>query len=518
MFNLEKALMPTPVFVENLNNNIKIGNTSNGSFSFSAMGDGDVFDEAVNYMYKTFSKKAIYPQNGEYNIVLLIDRECAHLKGIESDEAYYIEVSDTETRLCGKSGAGAYYAAVTFGQILFEESGEVFLPKCRIVDYPRFEKRGHFMENRYGSDFMTYDEWKKGLDYLSEMKINMVVCGVYGCWVRQYDGDFAEYLYIPFEKYPELKTPRNIKYYSAKQRSLIYKKDVLPKMFEDDYFGKMVEYGKKKNIQVIPLFNSLGHNTLIPRVFPEISAIDSDGNYSGLGFCTNNEKTYEILFDIYDEIIDRYLTPHGIDSFEIGLDEIIPVLGVNPEDLQHSTSPICQCPKCRSKELGEIISDYIIMITKHLKKKGINNVYIYHDMLFNHGLLTEQTVEKFRLEGIYDNIVIDWWSYCSYGKNFKEREAEVNNLFRSVGKPITGYFHWNMPSQMNDNIYAITEISEKHNFEGLIGYSTFEYCYDFNYRVLLSVHGVEMTLQSSMLLWKDMYITPSPKMLTVHLR
>ena len=83
---------------------------------------------------------------------------------------------------------------------------------------------------------MTYDDWKQGLDYLSEMKINMVVCGVYGCWVRQYDGDFAEYLYIPFEKYPELKTPRNIKYYSAKQRSMIYKKDVLPKMFEDDYF------------------------------------------------------------------------------------------------------------------------------------------------------------------------------------------------------------------------------------------------------------------------------------------
>ena len=49
------------------------------------------------------------------------------------------------------------------------------------------------MECRYGSDFMTYEDWKNGIDYLSEMKINKIVCGLYGCWGRQYDGDFAEY-------------------------------------------------------------------------------------------------------------------------------------------------------------------------------------------------------------------------------------------------------------------------------------------------------------------------------------
>ena len=73
------------------------------------------------------------------------------------------------------------------------------------------------------------------------------------------------------------------------------------------------------------------------------------------------------MFDLYDEIIDRYLAPHGIDSFEIGLDEIIPVLGVDANDLQRSSSPICKCSKCRSKDFGELIIDYIVRITQHLK-------------------------------------------------------------------------------------------------------------------------------------------------------
>ena len=116
--------------------------------------------------------------------------------------------------------------------------------------------------------------------------------------------------------------------------------------------------------------------------------------------------------------------------------------------------------------------------------KGIKNVYVYHDMLFSHNALCPETVQKLKDEGVYENIVIDWWSYNPKGRNFRKREDEVNGLFRSVGKPITGYFHWSMPTQMNENIYAITEISEKNNFEGIIAYGSFEYCYDFNYRVL----------------------------------
>lgn len=340
------------------------------------------------------------------------------------------------------------------------------------------------MECRYGSDFMSYKDWTDAIDYLSETKINTIVMGLYGCWGRQYDKELTEYLYVPIKKYPEMKTPRSIKYYSAKNKSFVYKKDVLPTMFEEDSFGKLIAYAKKKNIKLIPLFNSLGHNTLLPRLFPEISAINEKGEFEKFGFCTQNDKTFEVLFNIYDEMIDRYLAPNGIDSFSIGLDEVLPYIGIDENDFRIDKDPVCKCSKCRSRDYGELMIDYIIKITKHMVEKGIKNVYVYHDMLFNHNALTEKTVQKLKDEGVYENIIIDWWSYNPKGKNFRKREDEVNSLFRSVGKPITGYFHWSMPTQMNENIYAITEISEKNNFEGIIAYGAFEYCYDFNYRVL----------------------------------
>lgn len=48
-------------------------------------------------------------------------------------------------------------------------------------------------------------------------------------------------------------------------------------MYGEDYFGNMIAYGKTKNVEIIPLFNSLGHNTVIPRLMPEISAVNENG-------------------------------------------------------------------------------------------------------------------------------------------------------------------------------------------------------------------------------------------------
>lgn len=485
MFNLQKAIIPTPVKIEDNKGEIKIASLASAGFNLCFNGDGEVFEEAKSYLTDKFSNKySIVNPDGCYKISLVVDKDNENFKDIEKKEAYFINITKDGATLCGIDEAGAYYAAVSFMMLVHKEKNDIYIPECFILDYPKFQKRGHFMECRYGSDFMTRDDWFTAVDYLSETKVNTVVVGLYGCWGRQYDEDLTEYLYVPFKKYPQLKTPRNIKYYSAKNKSFVYKKDVLPTMFEDDYFGELIAYAKKKNIKIIPLFNSLGHNTLLPRLFPEISAINEKGEFEKFGFCTQNDKTFEVMFNIYDEMIDKYLTPNGIDSFYIGLDEVLPYIGIDGTDYRIDKDPVCKCEKCKSRNYGELMIDYIVRITKHMVSKGIKNVYVYHDMLFNHNVLTPETVQKLKNEGVYENIIIDWWSYNPKGRNFRKREDEVNGLFRSVGKPITGYFHWSMPTQMNENIYAITEISERNNFEGLIAYGAFEYCYDFNYRVL----------------------------------
>lgn len=480
MFNLQKAIIPTPQSVTDFGKTVKIGEISKPDFKFTYVGEGEVFESAVSIMENVFSEKAaaIKPC-GKYEITLEI---CPIPELSGKAEGYVIEIGENKATLSACDAAGAYYAAATFEQILHTDGKDVLLPVCKIIDYPRFENRGHFMECRFGSDFLTFEDWKKGIDYLSKMKINRIIYGLYGCWGKQYDNNFSEYLYIPFKKHPQLKTPRNIKYYSAKEGKFIYKKDVLPTMFEYNYFGKLIEYGKARNVEVIPLFNSLGHNTLLPRMFPEISAVGEDGKNVGLGFCTNNPKTYEVMFSLYDEIIDTYLAPNGIKSFHIGLDEVWPLAGVDKTDERKTIEPFCKCEKCRDRNYGELMIQYVIKIAKHMKEKGIENLYIYHDMFLSRGVLTKETADLFKREGVYDMIIIDWWSYGMPGKNFNNGTS-VNSYFRSVGKPITGYFHWDLPTQMSPNIYTITDISEKNNFEGVIAYSSFEYCYDLNYRV-----------------------------------
>lgn len=484
MFHLQSAIIPTPFCTKDRGETVTIGYLSESNVCFKASGTGDIFEEAAKYVLSALADQAFDPDTeGNYPITLTVDPADPRFDGKGKKECYLIDISAAGAELVGFDEAGAYYAAVSLRKLIHTESSAVLLPACFILDFPYFDKRGHFMECRYGSDFMTLEDWKQGIDYLADMKTNTVVVGLYGCWSRQYDGAFAEYQYIPFKKYPEIRTPRNIKYYSAKERKWNYQKNVLPVMYETDYFGELVAYGKKKNVEVIPLFNSLGHNTLLPRLYPEISAKDENGNDNCLGFCTSNEKTYELMFDLYDEIIDRYLTPNGVKSFQIGLDEVWPVLGVDEKDLMKPTSPFCKCEKCRDRNYGDLMIEYIIRITKHMQEKGIENVLVYHDMLmYQYDLLNEKTAQLFKDEGVWDTIIIDWWSYSSKEKLYHERANDVNNLFRSIAKPITGYYHWSMPSHNNHNIDAITEVAYKNDFEGMITYSSFEYCYDYNYQ------------------------------------
>src|SRR5690606_24989711 len=123
--------------------------------------------------------------------------------------------------------------------------------------------------------------------------------GAYGCWVVQYGGKRTEFLMVPFPDDPDLKTPKTLRYYSpsAGEWQVL---EYLPTMVDEDLFGEIVAYGKANGVVVRPHFNSPGHNTLIPRVYPEISARDEQGSPIGYGFCLSNEETWATIFRLYD--------------------------------------------------------------------------------------------------------------------------------------------------------------------------------------------------------------------------
>ncbi|MBQ4629939.1 MAG: family 20 glycosylhydrolase [Clostridia bacterium] len=479
MFDVKKNLIPFPQKISDSKKDILIGKMSKADFDFQNNAVGDIAQEAENVFWEKMTEKAaINKFNSKSTYKIKLDINPQEIELGKKKDSYKIKITSDEAALTGYDEGGLYYAVVTFLSLVHTDGEDVLIPEIEIDDYPDFKTRSQFMECRWGSDFMTLDDWKHAIDYFSKMKINKLTIGVYGCWGKNYDDMTAEYLYIPFKSHPELKTPRHIKYYSAKNKKWVIRENVLPPMFEQDFFGELVKYGKKKNVMISPLFNSLGHNTLLPRLYPETAAIDENGNPKIASFCTNNPATYKLMFELYDEIIDRYLTPNGVDEIAIGLDEVC----LTPEIKLGAN---CHCEKCQGKVFTEDLIVYTIKLCKYLISKGMKSIYVYFDMFFLYdiNILDETLKQRFIDEGIYDYIVFDWWHYESIDKNlFNKKPHLVNNIFRSIIKPCTGYYHWSIAADRTDNIIKLSKMAHNLGMEGIEPYGAFDECFDKQFK------------------------------------
>lgn len=402
-----------------------------------------------------------------------------------AEQGYILKAQNNSIDITGFGPEGLYYGVVSFLKLLKMENSVLKLPCFEILDWPDMRTRGHFMESRYGSNLMTLDDWKAVVDHMASMKMNQLVVSVYGCWCVQYDNRVSEYLYIPVEQYPKLKTPVVKKYYSPEKKGWV-NEEQLPPMFEEDFFGDLVAYGKTKAVTVFPLVNSYGHNTLIPAQYPETSAIDEAGNPSLTGFCTASPKTYELLFTIYDNLIDKYLKPNGVDSFHVGLDEVWDGLAHNAEDIFRKRSPWCKCSVCSGKTKKELFIDHAIKILKYLKSRGMKNIYMYHDMLIGHGDKetvggTVDMVKALKDNDLMDEVILDWWTYSDFEERLMFNSTQPELGFRRTVKPWNGYYHWNVMSHPLKNIYLLGKMGYEEDCEGMQSYSAWDRSYDRNH-------------------------------------
>lgn len=406
-----------------------------------------------------------------------------------SEQGYSITAEDNTITLTAFGDVGLLYAAVTLSQLLETENGKVFLPAFELIDWPDIEKRGHFIESRYGTDLMELSDWKAVIDDMVQKKQNTLTISLYGCWCIQFDHRVSEYIFVPIPKYPELKTPVYTKYYSPEQNRWIDEKCDTP-IAAKDFFGEICAYGKQWGVEVIPLVNSYGHNTLIPDRYPEVSAKYADGSPTFNGFCTSEEKTYEVIFDIYDTIIDRYLKPNGITSFHIGLDEVglgDETTGVNAREPFKSHPAFCRCQKCKDKSAAERFISHAIKLISHLKNRGMTNIYIYNDMLYRANRPLEQDylpafVKAIEDNGLADVAIIDWWKYNCQKSLFDSTGFGSEDLRRSkmrcAVKPMNGYYHWHMLHPAIKNSCILGALANESKCMGYLSYSCWDDMYD----------------------------------------
>jgi len=145
---------------------------------------------------------------------------------------------------------------------------------------------------------------------------------------------------------------------------------------------KLVEICKKKNIQLIPQINLLGHQswaattTNLLRVYPEFDETpqvkmpekyvwpNADGLYCK-SYCPLHPDVHEIVFDLVDEICTVFETT----AFHAGMDEVF-YIGE------------AQCPRCSGRDKAELFAGEVRTIRDHLALNG-RKLWIWGDRLLD---------------------------------------------------------------------------------------------------------------------------------------
>jgi len=321
------------------------------------------------------------------------------------------------------------------------------------------------------------------VDELARLKMNVLGVGLYGCWCVQYRGEVTEFLMVPVPGHPELRTPGSVRWYSPAEARW-KERSSTPRMFADDFFGDLVAYGSSRGVRVIPFVNSLGHNTLFPRLVPEISALDDEGRPTGYGYCLSNPKTWEFVTGLYGDIIDRYLAPSGADAFHIQMDEIYPVIGADPADPRRTVNPDCRCPKCAGSPAGERIRAYVARLASFLASRGMKHVVVWNDQLTRHMDLVDDTfLSELRAQGVRDRVVLHWWWYDNQSIHERVHPRLGKGLRAWVG-PMTSYFSWAYYRVSHPNIEKMLAMGHDEGAEGGVSYSIYDPANDFDFALM----------------------------------
>lgn len=149
------------------------------------------------------------------------------------------------------------------------------------------------------------------------------------------------------------------------------------KLVSKESVREFVAYARSYGIEIIPEIQSLGHVQYLTLSHPEIAEVaeENDNRVVDLrvedarpeefykhSYCPSNPKTYELLFEVADEIIE---VVQPVEYVHMGHDEVYQI-GI--------------CPLCKHRDPADIFVEDISKIYNYLKSKSLK-MMIWSDML-----------------------------------------------------------------------------------------------------------------------------------------
>ena len=266
-----------------------------------------------------------------------------------ASEEYSIDISEKGIAVSSSSANGAIYAASTLFQMLVLDGG-FFIPCAKIKDSPYLPMRGiHF----YMPARDEIDDFKRLIDFMALMKMNTVILEVGGGMEYERHPEINE-AWVKFCK--NVSDFPGVNGYKSFQGSDLYWKDSLhTELCGGGYLTKsevrdLVAYCRARGMDVIPEIQALSHSYYLCIAHPEIAEAQDDPFPDT--FCPSNEKSYELYFDVADEVLEVF-EPKTV---SIGHDEIR-VLG--------------WCDKCKDKTGAELVGNEILRLHEFYSKRGV---------------------------------------------------------------------------------------------------------------------------------------------------
>jgi len=202
--------------------------------------------------------------------------------GQNSFEAYDLSVTPQGVKIHARSSSGIYYGAQALRQLLEGEGRQAVLPVVEIHDWPSMAFRGTMVDISHGP-LPRESEIERQLDFLSRWKEN------------QY------YLYtedsIELTGYPILNPGARL---------------------SQDEVRRIVAYGRKRHIDVIPALDLYGHEHDLFRI-EQYSDLSDEPH--GTEFDALNPKVLPLLADWASQFSDLFPSPF----VSIGFDEIFQI-------------------------------------------------------------------------------------------------------------------------------------------------------------------------------------------------
>jgi hexosaminidase len=337
-------------------------------------------------MGNILSQLTIAVSGGKGTLTLALDN---NNKNIPSEEGYILTISDEKAEIMAKGEAGLFYGCQSLEQLL-EDSRDYNkpVPSCRITDFPALSYRAVHFDVKHHLDHMNY--YYESIDRLARYKINAVVF------------EFEDKL--RFSRQPLVGAPQSISI---------------------DEMAALTRYARKRNIEITPLVQGLGHATFILK-HQEYAGL-RELSWNTWAFCPLNEGTYQVLFDLYRDAIDA--TP-GSKYLHIGGDEI---------------GNIGLCPRCKpmaDKEGMLSLSLYWLKRVCEFAKENGRIPVFWDDMPLKEG-------------GVYESTWSDDVTSEEAEKAWKEGTPKLDKLLEDFPKNCV-YMRWNYSmARQPGNILAL---------------------------------------------------------------